>query len=383
MKKIVSSCFKIGILLILLVVCVAPGLAQEKKTSSITVVGTGGTKEAAIQDALRTAVERAMGVYIYSSTEVADFQVIKDKIIASSTGYVNNYQVVRETHQDDIYFLTLNVDVNTRSIDTIVRKDIQVTTFSDTLKDYALVTQRMDKLRKARELVKQINDVPVSEKYSADLVGYKITDVSIYGVAIEFAVRLSMNPFYWNTYYDLLKHLAEDCKNKGVKEEPVKFKYGKRVPYLDHCKKKGCLFHYEKLSDTSVTDNKKLCFHEDVAEMIHGNGFQIEGYFQEKRLKEAFKINSEKSLNYNFSEYLERSSFVPRFCYLNKLAGDLLLKVDKNGYIIESTSVGTLRGSQGVLIPSTGVMATMKYFFLDAEVIKHIKNLKFRLEKRE
>ena len=93
---------------------------EEKSRSSITTVGTGATRDEAIQDALRSAVERAVGIYIYSSTEVDNFKLVKDQIIASSRGYVKDYEIIKEYQKEGVFFMTLNVQVNVSSIQAAV-----------------------------------------------------------------------------------------------------------------------------------------------------------------------------------------------------------------------------------------------------------------------
>jgi len=373
-KKINSSFFRIGISLILLMVCVATGLAQEKKNSSITVVGTGDTKEAAIQDALRTAVERAMGVYIYSTTEVKNFQLVKDKIIASSAGYVNNYKVIKEKRQDDIYFLTLDVDVDIRSIETIVRKDIKITTFNDTLKDYALVTQRMDKLRRAYEIAEAIINRPLYEKYNVDFLGYEIRNVRKDFFTIDLSARLLMNPFYWNTYFDVIKNLAEDCKNENVRLMPTEYK-----KYSGKNKKRAWTPPGNYAVYTNESE-KKICLHEDIAKLFFPDGDAyvptryIVGYLKGRG---AFLLDAgQPHLNYWRNEY----DGGYHSCHLWK-PGKLARKLDSQGQLVPFTYKEDLLFNSipncGFLIPLTGAIITTEFKLKDPTFIQEIKNLKF------
>lgn len=60
----------------------------------------GGDKAAArdrgIEDAQRNAVEQAMGTMISSETVIKNYQVIKDRILSLSSGYIENYRVLSE-----------------------------------------------------------------------------------------------------------------------------------------------------------------------------------------------------------------------------------------------------------------------------------------------
>jgi len=89
-------------------------------TSEIEATGTGAilagdvalARDRAIDDALRKAVEQALGTYLKSETIVQNFQVVDDNILAWSEGYVRNYQVVSEYKADEnTYKVTLRASV--------------------------------------------------------------------------------------------------------------------------------------------------------------------------------------------------------------------------------------------------------------------------------
>lgn len=53
-------------------------------------------REEALAQAVRQAVEQAMGVYVVSETLVKNAQVIKDSILTKSSGFVSGYQILSE-----------------------------------------------------------------------------------------------------------------------------------------------------------------------------------------------------------------------------------------------------------------------------------------------
>jgi len=58
--------------------------------------GTDIARDGAISDALRKAVEQAVGTFINSETKVENFQLLSDRIYSRSTGYVSSYRIVTE-----------------------------------------------------------------------------------------------------------------------------------------------------------------------------------------------------------------------------------------------------------------------------------------------
>lgn len=351
------------------------GVTKEKqatKTSSITTVGTGETKDDAIQDALRKAVERAMGVYIYSNTEVENFQVVKDKIIASSKGYVNNYKIVKEDQQEGIIFLTLDVDVNVNNIQTTVRENIKTVTFDDVVKDYALVKQRMDRIRKADEILKAIMNRPASEALNADFIGYKIVSIRRDKVLIQLSVRLSLNPFYWNTYYDIINHLAEDCGNSDVEKVYLGYKILRKAVkkdggHYDWSWKKNLYF--------SFPEEKTVCLHVDTSDLHRSQSFekvQIIGRFSDKGEKEDF------------------CSFLP---HGGELRHNVLKTYPTQGLNSEQSDYGPnattidLDGEYlcaGIVIDrKKGIIVKRVFSVKDPELIKKMKYLKFEVTELE
>jgi len=69
----------------------------------------GGRKDIArdhaIKDALRKAVEQAVGTLISSETVAENYEVLSDRIYSKAEGYVAEYKVLREKEEGDLYSL--------------------------------------------------------------------------------------------------------------------------------------------------------------------------------------------------------------------------------------------------------------------------------------
>ncbi len=76
--------------LTVLFVSVSPSDAYEVKA-----IGIGHNRDAAIRNAQRNAVEQALGAYIESESTVID-QKLKDCIVSSASGYINQFDVLEE-----------------------------------------------------------------------------------------------------------------------------------------------------------------------------------------------------------------------------------------------------------------------------------------------
>lgn len=69
-------------------------------------------------DAMRTCVERKVGVHVKGSTEVADGMVLSDHILAQSDGYVQINAVKKEWQSNGIYYMILDLDASDKKIET-------------------------------------------------------------------------------------------------------------------------------------------------------------------------------------------------------------------------------------------------------------------------
>jgi hypothetical protein len=85
----------------------AVGIADSKIFAEGVAAVIGGNKAAArdkaIDDALRKAVEQAVGTVVSSDTMSNNYQIIHDKIIAQTSGYVKKYSILSEKAEADLF----------------------------------------------------------------------------------------------------------------------------------------------------------------------------------------------------------------------------------------------------------------------------------------
>jgi hypothetical protein len=120
MKKFFSK----FLLLAIFCVTIVPVAAQPGGTpasTEITVVGVGtilandlgAARDQAIEDGMRKAVQQALGTNLKSETLVENFQLVEDRILTWSTGYVKKYEILKEGKaQMDSYEVQMRALVN-------------------------------------------------------------------------------------------------------------------------------------------------------------------------------------------------------------------------------------------------------------------------------
>src|SRR3954471_672893 len=78
-------------------------------------------REKAIEDALRHAVEMAVGTKVTSTSEVQDFQSKMDQVMTHSQGFVKKYEIVKEGMDGDVVQVTIKATISNVDLD----KDLQ------------------------------------------------------------------------------------------------------------------------------------------------------------------------------------------------------------------------------------------------------------------
>lgn len=70
------------------------------------------SKEDAIRQAQRSAVEQAVGVFIHSKTEVENFAIKKDRIMSRTQGYITRFTILEEEKTEGLYTVRLSATIS-------------------------------------------------------------------------------------------------------------------------------------------------------------------------------------------------------------------------------------------------------------------------------
>ena len=105
------------ILLILCFASVALAGTIGKGRATIFNNNEGSAKSQATRNALRNAVEKGVGLLLNSQTVVKNWAVLRDEVYSSAQGFVKNYKVLRDERQGDVWFVEVDAEVATVSIE--------------------------------------------------------------------------------------------------------------------------------------------------------------------------------------------------------------------------------------------------------------------------
>lgn len=115
-----SNSLILKILFIFLVLIISPAYsAEEPETKTVEATGVatiaGGNtaiaRDSAIGDALRKAVEQAVGTIVSSETMVENYRVLRDNVYTKTQGYIKSYDVVSEGQSQGLYQTTVRAAV--------------------------------------------------------------------------------------------------------------------------------------------------------------------------------------------------------------------------------------------------------------------------------
>ncbi len=83
----------------------------------ITATGAGATKDEALRDAQRKAVERGAGTFIYSQSETKDFALVRDTVLARAAGFLQSFKILSEKDEGDgTWTVKISAEVSIKGI---------------------------------------------------------------------------------------------------------------------------------------------------------------------------------------------------------------------------------------------------------------------------
>lgn len=85
---------------------------SDKKVITLVVNGTGNSKEVAVRNALRSAIEQAFGTFVSANTEVLNDDMVKDEIVTVSSGNILGYKELYCNSNGNNYTVSLLATVS-------------------------------------------------------------------------------------------------------------------------------------------------------------------------------------------------------------------------------------------------------------------------------
>ena len=139
----------------------SPENAKDDSTTTVVAEGLGATKDAALKDAFRNAVRQVVGAVIDAETLVKNDEVISDKVLTYSDGFVTKYDEIGKKNENDLIRIKIRAIVERRKI-VAKLKELNVTVKSVEGKDLAAsaTTRKEARENAAALLSNQLVELP-------------------------------------------------------------------------------------------------------------------------------------------------------------------------------------------------------------------------------
>ncbi|ABW67003.1 flagellar assembly protein T N-terminal domain-containing protein [Desulfosudis oleivorans] len=123
MKRTVQT-ISIGVLLLALTLLASAGAWAQEEIHTVTAEGVAvitdgnmaSARDGAVNDALRRAVEQAVGTMVSAETVAENYTVLSDRVYSKTAGYVKNYEVLSEMPETQLYRVTVKAEVSKADI---------------------------------------------------------------------------------------------------------------------------------------------------------------------------------------------------------------------------------------------------------------------------
>ena len=223
------------ILLIFVLLLNITCIAQEDKTVTLTVSGTGKTIEEAKTNALRSAIEQAFGAFISSKTEILNDNLIKDEIVSVANGNVQKFDMVSQVEVPNIgYAITLSATVSISKLTSFAEsKGVEVEfkggMFAQNIKLQKLNEQSEEKaIKNLVEVYTQL----LENSFDFSLVSSE--PVLVQGQSEVYKIRFNVKTVANDNYNNFIKYFKETLgKVQAIDDEATNIiSVGKPIFYL-------------------------------------------------------------------------------------------------------------------------------------------------------
>jgi hypothetical protein len=95
-----------------------PSVVKEESGEFIKVAanGTGLTSKSALLDAFRNATRQVVGLYVDAETLIKNDELVEDKVLTYSDGFVKQYETISERKKDGLVRIKIHASIEKRSV---------------------------------------------------------------------------------------------------------------------------------------------------------------------------------------------------------------------------------------------------------------------------
>lgn len=197
--------------LLWLVACLLfAGCATTNNTTSyVRVTGTGATETLALQEAFKKAVEDKTGVLVLSERETMSLKLVKNDILAYSSGYVDNFKIISADTFGNKVYLTVDVWVSDSKIKNRILAESKSIKDFDGPKHSVQYGTYLNSRESGDKILNQIlSDYPV-RAFNVTQSPYKIELDSDRNAIVKVPFKFVWNYNYMESLNDALKRIQD------------------------------------------------------------------------------------------------------------------------------------------------------------------------------
>lgn len=178
-----------------------PGSAPLPAGKEVFVTGDGADPEKALQNAFSQAIEQTVGLLVDSETVVKNDQLIRDKVLTYSRGYVEKYDVVKQWKEDGLYHAAIcAVVARDRLTEKLRAIKIAMVEVPGDLKARQFVFDIENEKRAAAMFKKALADFDMTKLTKAEIVGEP--EITRDGTNAKMRIKVKVSPDLgqWKTF---------------------------------------------------------------------------------------------------------------------------------------------------------------------------------------
>lgn len=184
------------------------------ETRTVEATGRGPDREAAINNAISIAGERAFGVYVFANSRLKNGQEIEHFSSTVTAGLIDGFSVESEEKIAGGYTVTIQAKFSTAKTKALARR-LKMTTPDDQLADIAMIGAKQERLKAYAKLLNSLTNGPresfIKSAYSFDIGEYGTSQYSPDEVSGYFTIKIQPNMHFWETYYKVISLLDDEA----------------------------------------------------------------------------------------------------------------------------------------------------------------------------
>jgi len=225
MKTLLKSILTILVFSQTLIIAQDGPLVAAEGEKKVITSGYGKNPDEALTQALRNAVEEAVGTYMTSTTRIENDDIIEDKILSLSRGFIKDFKKLSEMKVEGETKVTVAVIVTkTQILETLKASGVKVEIKGGLL--FAQVSQEKEQMEDEANIIREYTkNIPQEHPFDYSLEYGTPVPQSDTRFKIPLKIKVSVNQNYHNQYANLKSFLNEIA----VEETNMTKEYPKQI----------------------------------------------------------------------------------------------------------------------------------------------------------